>query len=1097
MTSAVTQLQEPFPAMPTSLAEEVLLFAAQDHSAEPEFHDAPESPKPRAASALNRLPASVQELLLITVDPPTFASLSVLNRHWRQKTNSTLLYAFHLAKCVVKDKDQRKRRWSDYKSMELSDLKRMFGYESRRNLFAPYRPQKKTYRLSTPSTVSSSAVPHGENFSFAFSPRGSKLVASNSSQMYILDLSLATPMTLATFALQRRPTSVEISEDGRTLIMLAPEWRIQTYVIYNRSAQLVHTYLLHEAAAALALTPDGSLLAAAQPRGIEFFALDEVRGAATRRKIACEPISHLRFADNASFLLGTNTRDVDSTTTLINAPSPLPSHLDSDAETATSAQTWLSQPLFPSSFGKTSCAAAIPNDDTCVVAYDGPAETFGLLDLHKMKFVKTLLKASSENVASSATLPTCTLDACLAAFHFNGQGTETVSLQLDHGPTNEHWIPFVPDPYRCETMDSARQGHERWIAATERGVSSQWITLRHAKGAPQTQRLILAGSKDSKGKHRQSVTEAHNDTGLLRIIDFAFGSESNPADCADELLDFSNEIAVSLEEGTTPSDTDLALARQTYSSRLSDNPRNVPLARSVTSAKKTITRKSLGKALSANEKDAMDSISPEEQHLDGPYVPSEPRPQGTLVRQRTAAEARRERPHSMPIDPRPRIRDSSGRGEIPDESDADNWIPPPPQYEKETDKELPEALKQTLRPPKVPERSPARKSASTPNLLLSESQDGALADSREQNQEQLASKGVEFTRRARPHSRRAFTWMENARNVRKSIFGFSNARHTSDDATPSLPTHEAATEKSIRTSAPKDSAHSPSADSIPSDTSRPIANRRKSLLERPLSIYTQLRPANTRSVSQPLERPRTPPSAFPSLPRPESAAAPSPTQLASLHRRQASGSVSSVRSDFSSAPRAAIGAHRRGTNNMPSPWASSLMLNTVDEDTGGRRSRPVSGYVSGVPTGQGRPISVSISTNAPGPHGAHSPHGTKDELGDPVSDRMETSQPQAASGHENGRTGSRPGTAVTQSKRKSFMANSPLRSIPSVGNMVGSAKSGVRSKSSANDLQRTGSRRLQRNGSVRKASGDTRGGASWKSRFAKFKIGLKKNLESV
>lgn len=87
--------------------------------------------------------------------------------------------------------------------------------------------------------------------------------------------------------------------------------------------------------------------------------------------------------------------------------------------------------------------------------------------------------------------------------------------------------------------------------------------------------------------------------------------------------------------------------------------------------------------------------------FDGPYSHTAPRSRTSLLRSATAVAANRQR-----NPPPPRIVDSGrvqyrrpdGRGELPHESDADNWVPPPPPYSAKADAPLPEHLQKTLMP---------------------------------------------------------------------------------------------------------------------------------------------------------------------------------------------------------------------------------------------------------------------------------------------------------------------------------------------------------------------------------------------------------------
>ena len=920
--------------------------------------------------------------------------------------------------------------------------------------------------------------------------------------MFILGLCGVQPEVIAAFGLQRRPTAVAVSDDSRKMAVLTPEWRVMVFHIHLKKAQLDRTFLLDEPGAALALSSDGSLLAVAQPQGIEFMPLAEARGAAVRRKLACEPVSHLKFAEDGAYLLGTNTRSTETTSTIINAPSHTSAHIAGEDSEANTAEIWLSQPLFPSSFGKTTHASPVPGDDSCIVAYDVPAETFGFLDFQKMKFVKSIVKTDADVVALATSTPSITFDACLVALPVSGQGVQVASLPAERLATSHQRNPSAPQMYTFQGQgDISDQHHQRWIELGEKGFAAQWTTVRSGAGVLTRERLVIASSTHVIGKRRESAIEDIRDTGLIHFLDFSFCPDV--PETQETMLDLSNFNVDPLEEGTTEDDIELALARQITSGRANDRPQNAPLVRSVTSGKKRSQRRpSLEKIDPEAASGPEELMSPEEQHLDAPYLPSEPRPHGTLQRQRTATQTRAERPRSMPLDPRPRMRDPSGRGEIPDESDGDGWVPPPPEYQKDTNEELPEVLRETLRAPAIPARSPARKSASTPDLKSTSTPDLVLNQSQPHITHTAGASGAPVPE-SRPRPRRIRTFVENAR---QSIFGLHGLRHSSKgpaelmhiDGATDIPPSQLDSQSST-----KRSSESAPSDSVPTPAQpHPVNPHRHSVLERPLSVYTQLRPTNARSVSQPVERSSP---AFASIPFPsgtvDSPSTPNPAQVASLHRRQTSGSISSLRSDTSGPPRAAMGAHRRGTNTM-SPWASSLMLNTVDED--GQASRPTASYAGGTP-GSSRPMSIIM--NGPGPSGVNS-SGPGTPL-TPANGRA-TAQVQE-SNKENGpparleeasidesrSSTSRPDTASTSKRRRSFMPNSRLASIPSVGSLLSGTKGGrSSSKSSATGVQRSGSRRLERNGSVRKMGNATEK-EGLRKRLGRWRENLMKNLESV
>ena len=85
--------------------------------------------------------------------------------------------------------------------------------------------------------------------------------------------------------------------------------------------------------------------------------------------------------------------------------------------------------------------------------------------------------------------------------------------------------------------------------------------------------------------------------------------------------------------------------------------------------------------------------------FDGPYSHSQPRSRNSLYRSATAVAGHRERnPPRIVQNAVVEYRRPGGRGEVPHESDADNWVPPPPPYQPKADIPLPEHLQKTLLP---------------------------------------------------------------------------------------------------------------------------------------------------------------------------------------------------------------------------------------------------------------------------------------------------------------------------------------------------------------------------------------------------------------
>ena len=98
------------------------------------------------------------------------------------------------------------------------------------------------------------------------------------------------------------------------------------------------------------------------------------------------------------------------------------------------------------------------------------------------------------------------------------------------------------------------------------------------------------------------------------------------------------------------------------------------------------------------------SLEEASQVFDGPYSHSQPRSRTSLYRSATAVAASRERnPPRIPLPSSGQVqyRRPDGRGELPHESDADNWVPPPPVYTPNPEQPLPDYLRQSLVPSSI------------------------------------------------------------------------------------------------------------------------------------------------------------------------------------------------------------------------------------------------------------------------------------------------------------------------------------------------------------------------------------------------------------
>ncbi|MCJ1463090.1 hypothetical protein MMC07_001695 [Pseudocyphellaria aurata] len=277
-----------------------------------------------------------------------------------------------------------------------------------------------------------------------------------------------------------------------------------------------------------------------------------------------------------------------------------------------------------------------------------------------------------------------------------------------------HWQVLVD-----KNRNVFAKGHR---VAEVSGVSSiRWVSRKHESPGARSiaQRLIIAAPGGVSGRSGLEQDEfAIVDGGRLVILDF----DRRIVDGKHEeiVLEVGNSPPEILEEENIDMDTEVALVRQRTVRQRKDGP----LGSSVADVLALVTdlpppppipalrlsSSSAGNEPTSNTDETLaqrsqapphDGLSLEEASavFDGPYSHTHPRSRTSLYRSATAVAANRQRnPPRILSEGRVEYRRADGRGELPHESDADNWVPPPPPYTPDADRPLPEHLRMSLMP---------------------------------------------------------------------------------------------------------------------------------------------------------------------------------------------------------------------------------------------------------------------------------------------------------------------------------------------------------------------------------------------------------------
>lgn len=719
--------------------------------------------------------------ILEAADPSSFASLVVLNSKWRNASQQARLYATQLMACPSYSASHKKVPEGGQEN--LPNLRKLFAREVKRNLFDAYlRPNHTIIKLVS-NSISSSSCPGGDGISFTPSPNGHYWLAYNSSRINIIDLRGPTVKVERELKILRRPAATCIKDDGSLMAVLLTEMQVDLYDLTQTPPRRTQSIILDHSPRAIALSPCGTVLAAAYDGGIEVQSLGSSALATDRRSVKCDGVDSLAFSFDGTQILGTTVHSAQPNTVVLTAPYYDPgSHLSSDNISA----LWTTSILFPNTSRDCSHAVLIQESTHEEAAwsftYDRSFETFRAVRIDDLRNGTTYFTGPTPRTPLQAKLLPCTLPAAsdcgeLVSAGFQGQEVwlygvpedleavpDTSNNNLDTDPslvgvfrrvsggsmrsrTQENEEPRVPQwQLLCDKLRNTVVGGFKVTELS--GVDTvKWVA--GFGDSSLKERLVIAAKGAMPAK---PITEEDDmdfeDGGRLTLVDFDYGlvdgsvTELNievglkePEVLEEEYRDMETEVAIvrrrtvaqRLGHRTAVMRAATTAARPTPASAADQDDGDPLLPRRIGAAPPRSSQPSVttGETETVTETEA---IMEEQEALDAPYSHTGPRSITTLRRAATAA-ANHRRLHPITSTGAPiEYRRADGRAEHPHESDADNWVPPPPPYQKEDPGEAPVFLRHSMIPvrasaqrdslnqalPPVPPISRAHREAVTP-----------------------------------------------------------------------------------------------------------------------------------------------------------------------------------------------------------------------------------------------------------------------------------------------------------------------------------------------------------------------------------------------
>lgn len=570
------------------------------------------------------------------------------------------------------------------------------------------------------------------------------MLAYSSSRIHVIDAALDRLMVKRELKILRRPLSATITDDGSLLAVLSTDLNVNLYDLTSERPKHIRVVTLENTPRTIALSPTGSVLAAAYDNGIEVVSLDPDFSSNGGRAVKCYTVDAMSFSRNGTQILGTTLQSQNPSTVVLSAPYFSP---EGQLTEQSVSALWTTSILFPNGSRDCSHAVLLPNafdgEASWTFTYDRVFETFRAVRIDDLRNGTTYFTGPAADVDTTSkllpsTLPCASGSGDLVAAGFHG------SIWIYGVPEELDASPAISNGSNSST-DSEVTTPSSQTARRNSGPSLQSANRREPSNsrAPQWQPLydkfrntFVQGRKISSldgvkslswvdGKDRTSLKERliavapgvgtqpslsevdgmnPVDGGRISILDFDYTTNDGRKEIITiEVGAIEPEV---LEEEQRDIDTEVAIVRRRTVAQRRGRSGNVtrsatrvvrPHAQALPSSQvPTSLPSEISHQLDPLENAEIGSIDEDPEVFDAPYSQSAPRSVNTLRRAATAAAAnRRLNPRAVAGD-HIEYRRADGREEHPHESDADNWVPPPPPYSKEPVSTVPEYLQRAV-----------------------------------------------------------------------------------------------------------------------------------------------------------------------------------------------------------------------------------------------------------------------------------------------------------------------------------------------------------------------------------------------------------------
>jgi hypothetical protein len=571
-------------------------------------------------------------------------------------------------------------------------------------------------------SISATSSAFAETFGLSISNRGRWIVAYTSAALYLL-LGEALPSykdTCRAFRLRRKPLAVAVTDVGKFAILTSSS-KIDVYSCGDGSGASIsepikkmQTVVLQNEAKSITFSASGDMMVAQCDTAVELVTLDLPSGSASRQ-INCGSAEMVSFSDDGKSLLVTALARKSRYSTFITVTGNFEQSFedDDDAEQPPTGRMWISQLLFPEKVDARQgvfLPEAAESHTSHLLAFNPQTERYGVYDTSAKAFTGNVLDLPkdlkwAEPERYDDTLPEVSSDGKVATGVLLKDRTEIWTYKIP----SEWMEEEPPTPSTPDANDGITPGRRLFIPKKDGNHMPESIHSLRWVQSPDSNNERLAVILNTSNwtlpeEGAPGVPPAAS--GKLMIFDLqsppsAEGLEMATVDLDEFVLsEYLGDDDLELER-----EVDIVRRRTQVQRRQEANsairtPNSTGMRRAMTGVARMVGPHSpLDPSLPRFPTHLMPTVNGNGEvqpaiAVDEPYSNSAPRSQYTLHRAATVAQnspAARMHLRSQPTRPLD-YRRADGLREIPHESDADDWVPPPPPYSERPDPPGPNAI---------------------------------------------------------------------------------------------------------------------------------------------------------------------------------------------------------------------------------------------------------------------------------------------------------------------------------------------------------------------------------------------------------------------